>query len=398
MISFDRIAMEKSVFEQGLNELLSESLEAASSRAASLPSLRDADALTLYGAGTLGRVVLKNLRDAGVEPVAFADDTDEKQACAIDGLRVMTPEKVVAEFGERTIFAVTILNPALRFLEAKKRLEALTGARVISFLDLAWQYPETFLPYYQFELPQNVLTKATDIRRAFHLWEDDESRRQFVAHLRFRLYRDYAALPKNSWDNYFPSGVLPRLPPATTFVDCGAYDGDTIQRFLKHQQGRFHEIFAFEPDDANCQKLRDYVSSLGADAAGRIHIYNAGVGSRPAKMRFNALGNTSAAFSDSGSVEVDVVPIQKIVGGEDAAAVYVKFDVEGAEWDALAGTEELIRRANPLLAVSVYHQPDDLWQLPLYLQSLNSSYKFFLRTQGEDGMDAICYAVPGRES
>lgn len=390
--------MEKSRIEQELDELLAESLEAASSRVAALPSLRDDDALALYGAGTLGRVVLKNLRDAGVEPVAFADDTAEKQGQTLDGLRVTTPEKVVGDFGERAIFVVTILNPALRFLEAKKRLETLTGARVISFLDLAWQHPEAFLPYYQFELPQNVLTKVTDIRRAFHLWEDDESRRQFVAHLRFRLYRDYAALPKNSRDNYFPSGVLPRLPRETTFVDCGAYDGDTIQCFLEHQQGRFHEIFAFEPDDMNCQKLRDYVSTLGAKAAGRIHIYNAGVGSHPTKMKFNPLGNTSAAFSDSGSVEVDVVPIQEIVDVDDAAAVYVKFDVEGAEWDALKGTEELIRRAKPVLAVSIYHQPDDLWQLPLYLKSLNPRYKFFLRTQGEDGMDAICYAVPGRES
>ena len=44
--------------------------------------------------------------------------------------------------------------------------------------------------------------------------------------------------------------------------------------------------------------------------------------------------------------------------------------------------------------MSVYHLPDDLWQLPLYIRSLNPDYKLFLRTQGEDGMDAICFAVP----
>jgi len=87
------------------------------------------------------------------------------------------------------------------------------------------------------------------------------------------------------------------------------------------------------------------------------------------------------------------VPLQELVT-EGAATVYLKYDVEGAEREALKGAEDLIRRAQPILAVSVYHKPADLWELPLYMKSLNPGYELFLRTQGEDGMDAICFAVP----
>ena len=68
--------------------------------------------------------------------------------------------------------------------------------------------------------------------------------------------------------------------------------------------------------------------------------------------------------------------------------------MEGGEWEALRGTQRLLDGARPLLAVSIYHRPDDLWELPLYLQSLDLGYRLYLRTQGEDGMDVICYAVP----
>ena len=88
-----------------------------------------------------------------------------------------------------------------------------------------------------------------------------------------------------------------------------------------------------------------------------------------------------------------MLPISEVVEA-DGSPVYIKFDVEGAELEALRGTRELIVAAQPLLAVSIYHRPDDLWELPIYLKSLDPNYRLFLRTQGEDGMDVICYAVP----
>src|SRR5205814_9194585 len=206
---------------------------------------------------------------------------------------------------------------------------------------------------------------AGDIRKGFTQFDDDESRRQFVGHLKFRLHLDYEALPRNSHTGYFPSDVLPTLSPDTTFIDCGAYDGDTIRQFLKRQGGQFRDIFAFEPDENNCRRLREYVSSLGAERAQRIHVYNAGVGSTRASVRFESTGNMSAMLSTAGDTEVEVLPLQEVIK-ENGGHIYLKYDVEGAEREALQGTEELIRRAEPILAVSIYHKPDDLWQLPRY--------------------------------
>src|SRR5207244_1444528 len=71
--------------ERQLNELLAESLDEARDRAANRLALQKGDALILYGAGTLGSIVLERLRQVGVEPAAFADDTPEKQGQVVAG-------------------------------------------------------------------------------------------------------------------------------------------------------------------------------------------------------------------------------------------------------------------------------------------------------------------------
>jgi FkbM family methyltransferase len=382
-------------FNDQLDLLLAEEPSAAAKRAAAVMEPYDLEkqALVLYGAGTLGHSVLKKLRQAGIEPFAFADDTVAKEGTEVEGIPVMTPQQTVEKSDRPVLFAVTILNPLLSFLAAKRRLSQFPNGGIISFLKLAWRYPDNFLPYGQFELPQHLLAKRSEIRRGFDLWSDNESRRQFVAHLRFRLFLDYDALPVNSHDDYFPVDLLPTLPSDVVFIDCGAFDGDSIRRFLSHQRNQFGRIHAFEPDAINCMKLQDYRESLGPQLSEKVMVHNAAVGDRHTKMSFNSTGNMSAALASSGNSVVDVVPIQNVVK-PNGAAVYLKFDVEGAEHEAIAGAEQLIRESRPLLAISIYHRPDDLWQLPLYVASLDPNYRFYLRTQGEDGMDVICYALP----
>lgn len=374
-----------------LEQLLAESPAGARHRAAE-SFVSPGDKIVLYGAGQLGLEVAERLRRVGLEPAAFADDTPEKQGTTIAGLEVMTPGEAAARFGDNTLFVVTILNLKLRFLEAQRRLKLATGKRVISFLNIAWNYPDVFLPHYQFVLPEQLLSHASEIRKAFRLFADEESRRQYVAHLKFRLHLDFAALPPRSDDGYLPGDLISTLPENVVYVDCGAFDGDTVRRFLDHQKNLFGKIYAFEPDEINYGKLQSYIEQLGEETSRKITAYHAGVGEMRTTMNFTSTGNMSSSFSNAGGDVVDLLPLQEIVKS-NGAPIFLKFDVEGNELAALKGAERLLE-ANPLLALSVYHRPNDLWELPSYLASFNPGYQFFLRTHGEDGMDVVCYAIP----
>jgi FkbM family methyltransferase len=357
------------------------------------PSVPELPRIVLYGAGNLGRSVLKRLRSAEVEPIAFADDTLSKQGKIIDGLEVFPPEEIVDRFGSDTTFAVTILNPALRFLDARENLRRRTGRDVLSLFDLGRMLPRTLLPYLQYDTPGHVLESSRDIRRAFDVLAEEESRRQFVAHVEFRLTANYEILPAKSHPAYFPPDLIAELPADCTFVDCGAYDGDTIRQFLSHQQGRFGKIIAFEPDRQNYESLSAYVRTLEAEVSSRIHLYHGAVGDHSGEIAFNETGDMSAAVSAEGGGKVALFALDDVLPSNHAKT-YVKLDVEGFETQALAGGSRILKAERPILAVSIYHRPEDLWKIPLSLHDLKLGYSLALRTEGDDGMDVVCYAIP----
>jgi FkbM family methyltransferase len=348
--------------------------------------------LILFGAGHLGRTMLAGLRKIGIEPAAFADDTPSKSGTMLDGVCVLAPEDAASRFGRDSAWVVTILNPEHRYLQSRHRLRQMGCRRISSFLHLAWQHPEILLPYYQFDLPDNILRNSSRIREAFQLLADDESRQQFIAHLRFRLRLDYDALPPTAESPYFPQAIVLPLPDDVVFVDCGAYTGDTVCRFLEVQGNTFKSVIAIEPDRTNFEELTRFVKSLDPGVANRIGVHQLALGEHEGTARFNGLGNMSAAVSASGSERVTIMPLDRLLPRE--RNMYIKFDIEGAELDALKGSGKLLTDCAPLLAVCVYHRPDDLWDIPLFIHSVNPDYRFFLTTEGTDGMDVVCYAVP----
>ena len=70
------------------------------------------------------------------------------------------------------------------------------------------------------------------------------------------------------------------------------------------------------------------------------------------------------------------------------------MDIEGAEMDALKGAEQTSREQRPGLAICVYHRPEDLWNIPLYLHEICPDYRFYLRHHASCYVaETVCYGV-----
>jgi hypothetical protein len=69
------------------------------------------------------------------------------------------------------------------------------------------------------------------------------------------------------------------------------------------------------------------------------------------------------------------------------------MDVEGAEPDALKGAEGLIREHRPDLGICVYHAPDHIWEIPLYLHEMGLGYRFYLRNHTAFTQETVLYAT-----
>ena len=72
---------------------------------------------------------------------------------------------------------------------------------------------------------------------------------------------------------------------------------------------------------------------------------------------------------------------------------FIKMDIEGSEYQAILGAEKMITSHKPKLAISVYHKPEDIWQLPLLIYRFNHEYKFYLRHYSFGNNETVLYAL-----
>lgn len=79
----------------------------------------------------------------------------------------------------------------------------------------------------------------------------------------------------------------------------------------------------------------------------------------------------------------------------DEQVVFVKMDIEGAEYNAINGMVELIKRNKSIVAMCVYHRRDDFYRLTDLLESIcKDEYTYYLRQYRFTPTETVCYAIP----
>jgi FkbM family methyltransferase len=280
----------------------------------------------------------------------------------------------------------------LAYQEIAAQLGRLASWPVLPFAPLFWKYQEQCLPYFLLDAPHHVYEDAEAVMRAYHLLDDEESRGEYLLQLSYLLsamdYLEVARPPAREW--YFPRQLV-ELSPEEVFVDCGAYDGDTIVNYLEACGGSFGKIVAFEPDPLAFARLHDLVEDLAPTARSRIDLRKTAVGAKATTLRFEGGGTPGSRVAEDGSLAVECVPLDAALQG--SPPTFIKMDIEGGEEEALRGATQIIRAHRPILAICVYHLQAHLYRLPLLIRDICHDYRLFMRRLGNDG-DLVCFAVP----
>jgi FkbM family methyltransferase len=382
--------LSQSKWHSALDDLLGESIEEVRERERSIASqlaLADGDPFILFGAGAWGRHTLAGLRRVGIEPSGFADNDATKWGTSIEGLPVMSAHEAASRFGRDVAFIVTVYTGA----KVRRQLREL-GLRAFPFSTLALRFPDALMPHNCIDFPHKMVGHGELIRQGLSVWADEASRQEYVAQVRYRLTFDDdvpPCLPPR--ETYFPTDLV-ALTDDEVFVDCGAYDGDSIHDFLGRCAGRFGRIVALEPDPQNVARLEASLGELSEGTRRRLEIVPVAAASRRGRLCFNATGTVAASVGEAGATEVACAPMDEIL--RERIPTYIKMDIEGSESEALAGARAVTAAHAPVLAVCLYHRQHDLWQLPLQIRALNQCYRLFLRRYSDDCWEQICYAIP----
>lgn len=341
--------------------------------------------IALYGAGQTGRLVAKSLQGAAT---LFIDDTPEKIDTFIEGIPVYSLANAFENFGQNLLVIVCIFSAKHQYSKTKLFLEEQFHWQTCTFTQALLFKPGN-LPYFYIDDIAKQSSLQDEYIEILNKLADQRSKDALIENLQARLLANFSGgIDLRSELDFL------EIPPDAmiSYVDAGAYDGDTIQEFIEWRRGNFGNIIALEPDAANFHKLTARVSRFPPAYTTRIELRQAAIWSHKGHVSFLATQSVGSSISDKGNNLVATETLDSFINLPDP--LIIKLDIEGAERESISGGLAFIKSKKPILAISVYHNPNDLVSIFKLIESLNLGYKFFLRCHGGDGTDLMLYCSP----
>lgn len=175
------------------------------------------------------------------------------------------------------------------------------------------------------------------------------------------------------------------------FLDGGAFDGDTIDEFFDWTMGKYNEIYAFEADPKTAKLLTEKMHRWH-----NVHLIKKGLWDSNTTLNFSLdnkiISSHITSDTDQNSSCIECISFENQFG-TDVPLSFIKLDIEGAEIQAINGMKNIIKKFHPKLAISIYHKPEDLWQIPLLIHELVPEYKLYIRHFGHNYFGTNVYAT-----
>lgn len=177
------------------------------------------------------------------------------------------------------------------------------------------------------------------------------------------------------------------------FIDVGAFFGESTMAFEKYVRSKNKgEITALllEPDALNIEISKQNLKNT----QGKFIFKRCAAGAESGTVSFQSGLLASSRISDEGSEVVEVLTVDELCNKNNLEPTYIKYDVEGADRDAVKGSDEMIRRYRPKLAVSIYHSDEDMVEFIQIVKSQYDFYDLYIRHYSGFFADTVLYCIP----
>lgn len=234
---------------------------------------------------------------------------------------------------------------------------------------------------------EDIETNAAAYKRIRDRLADKESIDVWDNLISYRLTGDLAFMQSYEVDQdgqYFADFIQ---PDAEVFADLGAFDGKTTELFIA-KCPNYKAVHLFEPAKSNMDQAKSRLSSFSS-----IYYHQLGVSDRQEQLTFASDAGSACKVSSEGD---EVIYLDSLDNMVSDAISFIKIDIEGFERQALQGAKRHIRHNHPLMAIAVYHFPNDLWQIPELVFSFRQDYEIRIRHYTEGTDETIMYFIPKR--
>lgn len=338
----------------------------------------------IYGTGVAGKSAAESFEYFGITIYAFVTGDNSYNRNEFLGFQVIREKEIPVD-----ALVIICANPEYKI---HKRLIA-NGHTNFMYLDPQIMRNRLWDTDYDHNVKTLLSSSKNRILRTRDLLADDKSTLVFDTLLNHRLDYDFEGVQSVKEDyQYFNNSLIKHISGA--YVDCGAFTGDTLMRYMQQlQPDENYAYYAFEADTSNYKKLTDLCQRHNW---GNVKTYNSAVWSSRVDLDFEVdskkdkvSGKIVESKTETG---IQGISLDEVLSGKKIDMI--AMDIEGAEMEALKGTKEIIKDQAPILAISVYHNLSDFWEVPLRIKEYNANYRIFFRHHRWTCDDTVCYAIP----
>jgi len=147
-------------------------------------------------------------------------------------------------------------------------------------------------------------------------------------------------------------------------IDGGAASGDSALMFLEYNPLK---IYAVEPSPVQIKEIQEVLRMNGIGDAIEIIPY----GLSDKREIISICDQRKEKF------DIQTITIDEFAEGKKVSCI--KLDVEGIELAVILGAKKTIMRDRPVLLISIYHTPEDLFKIKPLIESWGLGYKFMIR-------------------
>lgn len=328
--------------------------------------------VVMYGMGNGADKILAVCEKKGIEIKDFFASDGFVRGHSFHGKKVLSYSETKEKYGEGNF--IVLLSFASSLPEVIDNIKRIANESELYAPDVPVCGCDLFDTDY-------FISHETEIVEARKLFADKQSVKVFDNVIKYKLTGriDYLFDSDSEVDETFREILHAKEFECT--ADLGAYNGDTARQLAEYAP-KLKKIYAFEPDRRNFRKLSEY-----AEREERFEVlpFQLAAWSKQETLTFGAEGNRNSGVGGSTNavtskcVTVEGSSLDNIVSQSGDKIDYIKFDVEGAESEAIDGCINTINAHSPALLVSVYHRSEDIFALSLKIHALFPDYKLYLR-------------------
>ena len=189
---------------------------------------------------------------------------------------------------------------------------------------------------------------------------------------------------------YNQNGIKIAPEEGDSVIDGGACLGDTALVF-SNTVGPAGKVYSFDPVQEHCDVLNFNIKQFPYH---NVEVMPYGLSDHEVNAPLMVMNHYAPGFS-AGSQVLPLTSLDILVArGEIERIDFIKLDIEGAELEALKGAQESIKRFRPKMAVSLYHKPNDLYELMFYIKNNFDFYEFYLGHYTIHSEETVLYCKP----